>query len=598
MSKQEIRYLEDHEHLLLRPALYIGSVEPSEEKVPVIRDGRLVFETRLVSVGMMKIFNEAVDNAYDVYKKNPSLKHKVVTVRFTSDTNRVDVIDRAVGFYKGTELNKKTGKTNIETAVSYLRAGSNFDNDSTEAAVIGTNGIGISATNILSDWFDIETYDGSKYFQQEWRAFKSKGPTIRSFRPGGGRETGTRVSFVPRASVFKYKWDFDLVRTSMALKRFLTEDEGFDVEFVLEWDGQVVDLRGNFLPKDVFVAKSKVGTLVVYETYEGAGSLSFVNTAMCTGIHQRIINEQINMELGDTLGHHFYETFVSLHLPPKLVKFGDQNKTKFVSTREEIQPVLKQHFGPKLAKLFRTDLFARIKQRVDERQLDSEVKKLRNMKKKSTVRNSAKYFPPSGRLENLFIVEGESAMGSILQKRDTKTDGVYSLKGKIKNVRTIGDLTANKEILDLMQIMDLDTDPSKRNFSYKRVIVSTDSDEDGAHIFCLITNFFYRWFPYIITEGRLFRLVIPLISTEGAKGRNYFYDKREFETHAKGKTVRELRFLKGLGSLDLRDWEFVMTNKRLLQVQLGDQDVAKKYMLMSFGTDAAPRKKWLTGRFR
>lgn len=62
--------------------------------------------------------------------------------------------------------------------------------------------------------------------------------------------------------------------------------------------------------------------------------------------------------------------------------------------------------------------------------------------------------------------------------------------------------------------------------------------------------------------------------------------------------MRELRFLKGLGSLDLRDWEFVMTNKRLLQVRLGEPDVAKKWMQMSFGTDAAPRKKWLTGRFR
>ena len=74
------------------------------------------------------------------------------------------------------------------------------------------------------------------------------------------------------------------------------------------------------------------------------------------------------------------------------------------------------------------------------------------------------------------IVSHNSAMGSILQKRDTKTDGVYRLKGKIKNVRSVSDLSSNQEVIELMQILDLDLDPEKRNFSYKRVIIATDAD--------------------------------------------------------------------------------------------------------------------------
>jgi DNA gyrase/topoisomerase IV subunit B len=599
MNNQEIKYLEDHEHLLLRPTVYIGSVDPSEERLPIVKDNKLIVEPRVISVGMVKIFNEALDNAFDVYKKNPLLKNRKVVVSLCDKTNRVDIIDHASGFYKGTEVNKKTGKTNIETAVSMLRAGSNFGTE-TDASVIGTNGIGISATNILSDWFEIETKNSDFYYRKHWDKFVGGLADI-SKKKGRTWVTGTRISFIPRTDIFKgYKWDFDVMKSIMVLKKMVIEQDELtmDIDLEFNWNGLPVELpdKKSFIPQGSWIANTNMGTLVVMESYEGSGSISFVNSAMCQGIHQKIVNDQINARLDDNLGHHFYETILVFNFPPKLVRFGDQNKTRFVSTRDEVESIILNAFRGKLEKLYQGELFKNIQKRVESRKAEGEMKKLRAAKKQRKNNFSPKYFPPSGRGENLFVVEGESAKGSILQKRNPKTDGVYALKGKIMNTKSVSDLSTNKEVVDLMHILDLDLDPKRSGDSpFRRVIVATDADFDGNHIFCLITNLFYKWFPHVINEGRLFHLNIPLISAD-EKQRLYFYDIAEFDAYTlKKKNPKNVRYLKGLGSLDVQDWEYVMNNKKLEQVQMGTE--ADRYMDMSFGNSADLRKKWLRGEF-
>jgi DNA gyrase/topoisomerase IV subunit B len=598
-SNKEIVSLSDHEHVLLRPTMYVGSVDISEEETPVIREGKVVYETRLISVAFYKMFNEILDNAIDEAKRMNG-KMKSITVDIDSKINRVSIEDTGGGFYKGTDLNKKTGVTNIETAMSQLRAGSNFKNDNTAETLIGTNGVGAALVNMLSSKFVVETKNKETSFYKEWENFAPKPNVIKK---GKQTETGTKISYVPRKDIFKKaKWDKDIIHAMMVFKNYLirNDDTISKLKFSVTFDGEALDLNTKFFPEKHWSVKTPIGILTIYESFlvdgSKSGSVSFMNSAMCTGIHQRIINEKINEELQDTLGHHFYETFLVLNLPPKIVRFKDQNKTKYDGTRDEVEGTLLHNFQPKLKQFFATPIFDAIRKKVEERKMDTEIKKLRNLKKKVNVKHSAKYFPPSGRIENLFIVEGESAMGSILQKRNTKNDGVYSLKGKIKNVRSVTDLSQNKEIIELMQILDLDTDPSKRTFTYKRVIIATDADEDGAHIFSLLVNFFCRWFPYVIDEGRLFTLKIPLMSIEEGKKREYLYDKKEFDEHVKKhKATTGLRFLKGLGSLDIKDWESVMANKKLIQVKQGVD--ARRYIDMAFGTDSAPRKKWLSSDF-
>jgi DNA gyrase/topoisomerase IV subunit B len=116
---------------------------------------------------------------------------------------------------------------------------------------------------------------------------------------------------------------------------------------------------------------------------------------------------------------------------------------------------------------------------------------------------------------------------------------------------------------------------------------------DGHHISSLIINLFHRWFPHLITDGRIYKLVSPLVVCDEGKGRKYFQTLEEFETFAKIKKPSGVNYLKGLGSLNPDDWEYVMRNRILFQII--DDRSSKKFLDIAFGDSSQKRKKWLEG---
>lgn len=593
-SKKEIVVLGDRDHLILRPTVYVGSVNPTDEKTPIIRGGRIYIENRSISVGMYKLFDEVFSNSLDEAKRMRGKMERIL-VSVDSQKNSIAVRDSGDGFYKGASINKTSGKTNIETAVSMFRAGSNFSNDEVDESLIGTNGLGLACVCGLSKDFKIITINESHYYLQEWDDFKTDGPVIR--KKNSDESRGTEIIFKPLRSVFvNTKWDREILSSILILKYDLIKKDPIlkDLRLELIWDGNLIDLSVGFLPADSYRIETEIGQIAIWEKYEGSGAVSFVNSALCTGIHQKIFNDFINEKLDDTLGHHFYDTYITLNLPPKAVRFGDQNKTKFVSQREEVEPHISRNFGNKIQAFFKTPLFESIKKKVDDRKNEGFVKKLKAEKRKVNLKNSHKYFPADrSNADNLFIVEGLSAMGSILQKRDPKNDGVYALKGKIKNCKTIGDLSENKEILELMHILELDPTVKLGTLSgYKRAIISADADPDGAHITSLVINLFHRWFPQVIKSGQLMILRTPLVSVGDGKRRKYYFNLNDFKKNHKGGSG-PVRYLKGLGSLSSEDWEYVMENKNLISITNSPGD--DKYLDMAFGDSSDLRKKWLSG---
>jgi len=592
-SKKEIKVLSERDHILLRPTVYVGSVKPTDEKVPIIKEGKLYVEPRTISVGMYKLFDEVFSNSLDEAKRMGG-KMKKITINIDSSKNSVSIKDTGNGFYKGTEINSTSGKSNIETAVSQLRAGSNFENDEVEESLVGTNGMGVSLVNVLSKYFSIETINEKFYYFQDWKHYEANEPQVQSKTPG--MKSGTKVTFIPFSEVFGYsKWDKEVLSSILILKYDLIKRDPIigKLEIELNWDGRGINLETSFVSDDSFKINTDIGQITIWEKYDGSGSLSFVNSALCTGIHQKIVNDFVNEKLDDTLGHHFYDCLIVLNLPPKYVKFGDQNKTRFVTTREEIESLLVNKFGSKLQNFFKTPLYERILKKVEERKNEGYVKKLRAEKRKVNLKHSHKYFPAQKSIaENLFIVEGLSAMGSILQKRNPKEDGVYALKGKIKNCKNIGDLSDNKEILELMHILGLD--PTSRNsevIGYKKIVIATDPDPDGSHITSLLINLFYKWFPTIVKTKRLTTLKIPLVSVGDGKKRKYFWDLDEFKS---SRTAGNIRYLKGLGSLSLDDWEWVMKDKVLTFID--ESSDSKDKLEMAFGDSADARKRWLSNQ--
>ena len=119
---------------------------------------------------------------------------------------------------------------------------------------------------------------------------------------------------------------------------------------------------------------------------------------------------------------------------------------------------------------------------------------------------------------------------------------------------------------------------------------------DGHHISSLIINLFSKWFPGIIEDGKLFKLVTPLIVCDGEKdkSRKYFQTMEEFNEYAKTHKIKGLNYLKGLGSLSMDDWEWVMKNRTFFNI-IGDRS-SKKYLDIAFGDAVIKRKNWLSGK--
>lgn len=598
MSKQnkEIVALSDFEHVLHRPTMYIGSVEKSEEKVQIVENGKLYERNKIISVGFYKMLNEIVDNAVDEAKRMKGGMPKII-VKIDSKTNQVQVIDFGGGFINAEQPNSKTGQSNVETAMSMLRAGSNFYNEGSEDTLIGTNGVGAALVNMLSDSFSIVTVNNDIEYGIEWSTFVKT--TEYNKKRDKKLPTGTSVTYTPRKDIFKgCVWDKEYLHSMFIFREYLKSQDPAISNLTIEFffDGKRMDLTPSFIPADAMVIETKIGIFAIWQKFEGSGSVSFVNSANCTGVQQKIFTDWCNELFDYPYAHHFYETMVVLNLPPHKVRFADQNKTKYAAGKWEIFEIVKKAFYKHIAwGLPRSEFYAAVKKEIEDRNKAAELKNIKAKKKAATKKISDKYFPPSQSKGTLFIVEGSSAMGSILQKRDPRLDGVYSLKGKIKNARSLSDLASNAEIIDLMNILNLEPrDGSKCAFA--NVAIATDWDPDGiGHIASLVINLFYKWFPQVIENGRLSILITPLVSAEIKNKRKYFYSLGDWSTFEKsGEVYKGARYLKGLGSLSVQDWEVVMAERQMFQVRIDRS--AGKYMDIAFGPSADRRKKWLAGK--
>ena len=117
---------------------------------------------------------------------------------------------------------------------------------------------------------------------------------------------------------------------------------------------------------------------------------------------------------------------------------------------------------------------------------------------------------------------------------------------------------------------------------------------DGSHITALIINFLYKWFPYIIKNGNLFKLVTPLLVGTYNGQRKYFYSFDEYNKFNETKKLTNINYLKGLGSLNIEDWEYVMANRIFYNIK--DDKTTAKFLEIAFGDSANNRKIWLQNK--
>lgn len=590
--EKEIVALNTFEAVRLRPTMYLGQIAPMDDKIPIIKDGKLIQVEKTWSPGFMHLIVEILENAIDEAKRMKG-KMKDVFIEINTKTNEVKIRDTGGGFHKAANKHKKTGKSVVRTAFEELHAGSNFADSSTN--ILGTHGVGSSIVNILSSRFNVKTINNTHIVECSWKDFVLE-KELKTKKPAGTK-TGTIVSFIPSNEVFpNFKWDVELIQTYLSFKQFLLTNDPIisSLKLNVEVDGKPLKLIKDFLPKNhIRIDNKQLGTIILWEAYENSTSVSFINGSLSSGIHQKIINDWGNDFLEYNLAHHFYDTLVSLNVPSHLMKFADQNKTKFATSRWEIEPIIEPNFKVKLLrKLKGSDIAENIIRSIEERTFNDNIKKIKKVQRMSKRKISDKYSPASKKKHILYITEGLSAAGSVRQARDSSYEGVYALKGKIKNAKRLSDLTENKEIMEIMSVLAINPADSHTP-SYDKIVIATDEDCDGHHIATLLVNLFYKWFPHLIENDHLYKLVTPLVVCKTGKENHYFQTIGEFNAYTKITKVTNVNYLKGLGSLDLKDWKHVMKNKTFFKI-VNDRS-SQKFLDIAFGSSSDKRKKWLSG---
>ncbi len=211
----------------------------------------------------------------------------------------------------------------------------------------------------------------------------------------------------------------------------------------------------------------------------------------------------------------------------------------------------------------------------------------------------------------LFIVEGDSAMGTAKLARDSEFQALLPIRGKILNVQraSIGDMLKNAECAAIIQVVGAG---SGRTFDleaarYGKVIFMADADSDGAHIRCLLATLFFRYMRELVDAGRVFTAVPPLHRfelTNPKKGQEryiYTYSDAEYQRQAaeltkKGITFKEPQRYKGLGEMDadqLADTTMSPRHRTLRRMTVDDGRGAEQIFEMLMGNDVAPRKEFI-----
>jgi DNA gyrase subunit B len=213
----------------------------------------------------------------------------------------------------------------------------------------------------------------------------------------------------------------------------------------------------------------------------------------------------------------------------------------------------------------------------------------------------------------LFIVEGESALGTTKAARNSEFQAILPIRGKILNVQkaSLSQMLDNSECASIIQVIGAGSGKSFEldDARYGRIILMSDADVDGAHIRCLLLTLLYRYMKPMIDDGRVFAAIPPLhrIETMGAGGKKgeyiYTYSDDEMrkvtgDLKKAGKKWKEpIQRYKGLGEMDadqLRETTMDPDARTLRRITIKDATAAEAMFELLMGNDVAPRKEFIS----
>jgi len=614
MAKKSIeskyQKLTDTEHVLLRPSMYIGSVAIHTGEQYLYDGEKVTIEEVHYNPGFIKIFDEIVSNSVDEHRRNPKLNEIRVTINL--DSNGITVWDNGGIPVEKHPVHKEWIP---EMIFSNLKAGSNFD-DSEQRTVAGTNGVGSTLTNIFSKSFSISTCDGTNRFEQTFTNNMSKRTTARVTPAKRGF---TEISFFPDLDRFKmkkideksfqilFKRCLDLVACNNKLTLKLTRiKDGEKKDFVLKFKS--FDEYIKLYAEEYFFEETKNWKIGFAKSENGFQNVSFVNSVHTKdgGTHVEYITNQLIAQLREMIKkkhrvevkpsdirNHLY-VFIDSTIINSF--FSSQTKEKLIT---EVKDFGTRHeVTDKLAKLvFKSEIIQSVLDWVEKKALAQERAELRKLNSNLDKTKIPKLIDAQRKGDRgvcvLGIYEGLSALSAVRKFRDTQTVGAFPLKGKFINVSEMksSEIIKNDEAVQLMASLGLKLGEEPTSLRYGRIYIYTDADPDGNSIASLLINFFARFWPELFDQGRVYKVMTPLVvAKKGAKAIN-FYTNDEFEKWSQKNQVSswEIEYKKGLAALEDSEYEEIIKNPYLIQIKNDKQ--YKESLEAWFGGDSKPRKE-------